>query len=144
MIGAAAHEECEVTLIMPGCPPVVLPDSELYWGFFRWRSNNRTRWFRDGLANYASHIMMRHVLQIVARRWPNRPVCPRTVNYASLDALATVGTDLLDWSQFEDEGAGDYYPAAGGLVFLMVERFGEAWLGDFIRRIGSRSHSRSA
>jgi hypothetical protein len=116
----------------------VLPD--LVWGpsLLHASLNNYTRWFRDGLANYAGYVAS----QIVSDEM-DCPECPARVGTVlhdhPLSQLSEIGTGLFSWLQSSRSGhERDYYSAALGLFLLIEERFGEQTIRDIVAEIGAR------
>jgi len=116
----------------------VLPD--LTWGALglNVHVNNYTRWFRDGLANYAGYV----AYQIVARDMPreqrlyHRQTLLHTTPFSS---LARIGDDLFSWPQSshtKDERT--YYSAALGLFLLIADTYGEEAIREIVREIAIR------
>ncbi len=116
----------------------VLPD--LDWGPARLHAslNNYTRWFRDGLANYAGYVAS----QVVSEEM-DCPECPGRVatvlHDRPLSQLDKIGTGLFSWLQSSRSGhERDYYSAALGLFLLIEDRFGEQTIRDIVAQIGTR------
>ena len=116
----------------------VLPD--LGWGAFGLQSNinNYTRWFRDGLANYAGYVACEKLSDEM-----DCPECPIRIG-ALLHAnpfseLSRIGARLFSWSQSshgEHERA--YYNAALGLFLLIENRFGQQAIRDIVAEIAKQ------
>jgi hypothetical protein len=113
----------------------VLPD--LGWGAFGLKTNvnNYTRWFRDGLANYAGYVACEELSDEM-----NCPDCPIRIGallHASpFSELRRPGTRLFTWSQSspgQHERA--YYNAALGLFLLIENRFGQQVIRDIVAEI---------
>lgn len=116
----------------------VLPD--LGWGPPRLGAslNNYTRWFRDGLANYAGYVAS----QVVSDEM-DCPDCQArmaaVLHDHPLSQLGEIGTGLFSWLQSSRSGhERDYYSAALGLFLLIEERFGEQTIRDIVAEIGAR------
>lgn len=134
VLGAWIHEFFELTLFSTKAPPTVLMDAELEWGLLRWKSLNGTRWYRDGLANYAAHVALASIRRTVTERWPDVDTRPwQSRLFVSLSALSRAGDRLFEWHQF-DRDADELYPAAGGFLFLVQREFGS----DALRRLAQR------
>jgi hypothetical protein len=107
-----------------------------------------TRWFREGLAEYASHLACQAL--VCDKDWHTGEFPKATHNGAMapnpFSSLSRVGTDLFKWHQFTEQPApveripglvpvgkrwGDYYAAAEGLFLVIEDRFGQ----EAIRRI---------
>jgi len=116
----------------------VLPD--LGWGAFGWKSNvnNYTRWFRDGLANYAGYVACEKLSDEI-----DCPDCPMRIGallHASpFSELSRIGTRLFRWSQSSHgEHERGYYNAALGLLLLIENRFGQQAIRDIVAEIAKR------
>ena len=116
----------------------VLPD--VGYGRFGLRGsvNNYTRWFRDGLANYAGYL----ACEILSDEL-DCPECPTHVasvlHTSPLSRLATVRTRLFSWSQSSSgEHERDYYNAALGLFLLIEDRFGQQAIRDILAEVATR------
>jgi hypothetical protein len=116
----------------------VLPD--LGWGAFGLKTNvnNYTRWFRDGLANYAGYVACEELSDEM-----NCPDCPIRIGallHASpFSELSRTGTRLFSWSQSshgQHERA--YYNAALGLFLLIENRFGQQVIRDIVAEIAKQ------
>lgn len=130
------HELVETSLANPKGGRV-LPD--LSWGPFglNFAVNNHTRWFRDGLSNYAAYI----ACEIVSDEM-DCPECPTRVaallHASPFSELARIGTQLFSWSQSshtDNERA--YYNAALGLFLLIEDRFGRQAIRDSLAETAS-------
>jgi hypothetical protein len=131
------HELVETSLVSR-VGGSVLPD--LTWGtfFLRMHFNNYTRWFRDGLANYAGFI----AYQIVAGEVPSdRKLYQQEalLHTEPFSSLATVGGKLFSWPQSSrSEHERSYYNAALGLFLLIADTFGEQAIRDMVAEIAQR------
>ncbi|MEN6332813.1 MAG: hypothetical protein ABFE01_01045, partial [Phycisphaerales bacterium] len=116
----------------------VLPD--LAWGgiVVTIHLNNYTRWFRDGLANYAGYI----AYEIVSSQIPSqqRLQYHETLLHTSpFTSLAQVGDKLFTWPQSpstEDERT--YYNAALGLFLLIADTYGPQTIPYIVREVAER------
>jgi len=116
----------------------VLPD--VGWGVFGRKTdvNNYTRWFRDGLANYAGYIACERLTDEM-----DCPDCPIRIG-ALLHArpfseLSRIGTRLFSWSQSSHgEHERSHYNAALGLFLLIENRFGQQAIRDIVAEIARR------
>jgi hypothetical protein len=116
----------------------VLPD--VRWGPFGFgaTATNYTRWFRDGLANYAGYVACEVLSAEV-----DCPECATPVaallHSSPFSALSRVRTRLFSWSQ---SGSGnderDKYNAALGLFVLIQERFGQKAIHDILAEVATR------
>ena len=117
----------------------VLPD--LTWGALglHLHVTNYTRWFRDGLANYAGYIAYRLVAAEVpaGQRLYHRQTLLHTEPFSS---LAQVGSDLFSWPQSSRTGRERmYYNASLGLFLLIVDAHGEGAIREIVGQIASRT-----
>jgi len=116
----------------------VLPD--LAWGgiVLTVHLNNYTRWFRDGLANYAGYI----AYEVVSSQIPSRQRLQyrQTLLHTSpFTSLAQVGDKLFTWPQSpstEDERT--YYNAALGLFLLIADTYGPQTIPYIVREVAER------
>lgn len=123
------HEAFECHLIMPQYPPSVLGD-------FKWKgmkTKHYTRWFRDGLATYASYCAIQHLL----RQYPHENVAASDLIKfpRPLSSLAKVRASLFKWDQFDSSKSDNkMYQASFGLFLLLEHEFGRevlhAWISD--------------
>lgn len=123
------HEAFECHLILPQYPPSVLGD-------FAWKgikTRHYTRWFRDGLATYASYCAIQHLL----RQYPHENVAASDlIKFPKpLSSLAKVRANLFKWDQFDSSKSNnELYQASFGLFLLLEHEFGRsvlrAWISD--------------
>jgi hypothetical protein len=118
------HELVETSLVARAGGQI-LPD--LSWRGFALRVhfNNYTRWFRDGLANYAGYVAYGIVATEIPdeQRSPYRQALLHTNPFTS---LAKVKGKLFSWPQSSaTERERTYYNAALGLFLLIAETYGE-------------------
>ena len=131
-ISVMVHEACETHLINPR-ELLVMPDFHAQYGFLGWHFKYRTRWFRDGLANYvgykASEAFRRHLeeegIKVEGMRFAQSSARPFT-------ELARVRGRLFDWAQNSKE---DYYAAATGLFFLLEHYKGAECIPAIVRKL---------
>jgi hypothetical protein len=131
------HEVVETSLVSK-TGGAVLPD--LAWGVpcARLNLNNYTRWFRDGLANYAGFITYETTAAEFAgdQKLYQQEALVHTEPFSS---LAQVGDRLFSWpqaSKMEQERA--YYNAALGLFLLIADTSGEQAIRDIVHEIARR------
>jgi hypothetical protein len=125
------HELVETSLAGGRAQGLVLPD--LSWGTLGLsvHVNNYTRWFRDGLANYAGYVAYKALSEDVPSS--HRLQYRQTVLHTNpCSGLAQIGDRLFSWRQssrtrYERE----YYNAALGLFLLIEDVYGQ----EAIRRI---------
>lgn len=116
----------------------VLPD--LAWDVpgVRLALNNYTRWFRDGLANYAGFIAYETTVAEVPsdQKLYRQGTLLHTEPFSS---LAQVGTGLFAWPQSSRaELERRYYNAALGLFLLIADTAGEQAIREIVHEIGRR------
>lgn len=131
------HELVETSLAGPEGGRV-LPD--LQWGPFglSFAVNNHTRWFRDGLSNYAGYVACE-----IASDEMDCAECPTRVaallHASPFSELAQIGTRLFSWSQSSHtDYERAYYNAALGLFLLIEDRFGQQAIRDILAEIATR------
>lgn len=131
------HELVETSLAGPEGGRV-LPD--LSWGPFGLNIavNNRTRWFRDGLSNYAGYV----ACEIVSDEM-DCPECPTRVaallHASPFSELSRIGTRLFSWSQSShSDYERAYYNAALGVFLLIEDRFGQQAIRDILAEVATR------
>jgi hypothetical protein len=129
------HELVETSLAAGGSDLNVLPD--LAWGAFglNLQLNNRTRWFRDGLANYAGYVA--HEIfseQIPAeQRLHHRQAL---IHVSPFSSLEQVGGRLFSWPQTSNvESERENYNAALGLFLVIADNFGEQAIRDIMAEV---------
>ncbi len=113
----------------------VLPD--LSWGILglNFHVNNYTRWFRDGLANYAGFVAHETLAEGIPAelRLHHRQALVHTHPFS---ALAQIGDRLFSWPQSSHTAyERDYYSAALGLFLLIADTFGEQAIRDMVGEI---------
>jgi hypothetical protein len=136
-----AHESCETHLIDPR-EFLVMGDIEAKHGFVHFTLKYHTRWFRDGLANYAGYKVtefLRHQLpqdeQIEPdplggqRQPPMRFVQDSMQPFSD---LAKIKDKVFDWNQ---NSKADNYDAATGLFLLIEERKGPEAIAAILRKL---------
>jgi hypothetical protein len=132
------HELVETSLAAGRKNGVVLPDPA--WGVLglAMHVNNYTRWFREGLANYAGYVAYEALCEEIpsSHRLRYRQVLLHTNPFSS---LATVGDKLFSWvqsSQTTQERT--YYNAALGLFLLMEDTYGQKAIRDIVNELATR------
>lgn len=133
------HELVETSVATGRDQGQVLPD--LSWGPFGLRAhiNNYTRWFRDGLANYAGFIAYEVLTEDegFAEHPEARAALLHTRPFSALDR---VGTKLFSWPQSSHtRQERDYYNAALGLFLLIRDRYGEQAIRDIVEQLDTRA-----
>jgi hypothetical protein len=125
------HELTKLSLVDPARPPLILADQKT--GPMM-KTSYLTRWFREGLANYAELLIYEKMRERNATEGGS-PLSSFESNHVyqqPLSALAKVGPTLFEWEQFNDSTHDrDYYNAAMGLFVLLEHRFGE----DAVRKV---------
>lgn len=127
------HELTKLSLVDPARPPLVLPDQKSN-PLLKIRYN--TRWFREGLANYAEFLVYEQMRERAPREdgsyTPLSTFESTHVYQQPLTSLAEVREELFHWDGFGDR-ANDpkYFNAAMGLFILVEDQFGK----DAVRRV---------
>jgi len=120
------HELTKLSLVDPARPPLILPDQK---AGPMMRTHYLTRWFREGLANYAEFLVYEKMRERAAEGEGHTALSPYESNHVfqqPLSALATVGPDIFTWREFSDKTHDrDYFNAAMGLFILLEKRFGD-------------------
>ncbi len=132
------HELAETSLAAGRKGGVVLPDPS--WGLLgiTVHVNNHTRWFREGLANYAGFVAYRTLSEDIpsARRLHQRQTLLHTNPFTG---LATVGDKLFSWVQSSRlEYERSYYNAALGLFLLVEDTYGPEAIRAIVAEIRTR------
>jgi len=129
-----AHELVEVSLIFRKSPGAVLADIAGPVPLLGPRLLNYTRWFREGLANYAGHLAY---VKLRGQIEAERPAGRSGMFSHPFSSLDSVGDRLFRWHQYSAERLDDeYYNAALGLFLLIHEEFGP----DGVKRIVQGMH----
>ena len=128
------HEICEIYLMHP--PKLLaMPDVLIQKGFLSYHFRYRTRWFRDGLANFvglkASEAFRR---QLIADGIEPGPMHFTANSMRPLFELSKVRADVFLWAQSSTR---DYYPAATALFLLLEERHGSTVVADIVHELPS-------
>ncbi len=132
------HEMVEISLARNETGGRVLPD--VAWGLFGFNAHasNYTRWFRDGLANYAGYIAYEMAREDLAGA-EGAPAGQALVHSEPFSALSRTGRRLFSWSLYSrSKRQDDYYNAALGLFLLLEHRYGEQAIRDITTEIGRR------
>ena len=133
----AVHELVETSLV-DRADGQVLPD--LAWGALGLsvHVNNYTRWFRDGLANYAGYV----AYEIVAAEMPSEQTLQHRqtlVHERPFTSLAKVRDRLFSWSQSPvTKRERTYYNAALGLFLLIADAYGEQTIHYIMDEVAQR------
>ncbi len=136
--GLFMHEMAEMSLIFHKPPGVVLPDAAGKFLVFKPKLLNYTRWFRDGMANYAAYLAyLKLRLQIEAERPPTE----WAIHSHPFSSLDKVGTKLFKWHQYSPaRWSDDYYNAALGLFLLVTDQFGPDSIKNIFQRINQQDY----
>jgi len=132
------HELVETSLVCSQTEGRLLPD--LGWGTLglKVHLNNYTRWFREGLANYAGYVAHKVVSDELARSESPHLRDP-LVHTRPFSSLSDIGCRLFSWPQSSRSGhEREYYNAALGLFLLLEDRFGEEAIRDIMAEIAAR------
>lgn len=132
------HELVETSLASGRRTGVVLPDPS--WGLLglAMHVNNYTRWFREGLANYAGYVAYEAISEEIpsSRRLPYRQMLLHMNPFSS---LALVRDGLFSWVQSSrTTQERTYYNAALGLFLLVKDTYGEKAIRDIVSEIATR------
>tara|TARA_R110001592_G_scaffold77298_2_gene232761 strand:- start:295 stop:1665 length:1371 start_codon:yes stop_codon:yes gene_type:complete len=126
------HELTKLSLVDPARPPLILADQKT--GPMM-KTHYFTRWFREGLANYAELLVYEKMRERVVEGENYTALSSFESNHVfqqPLSALAKVGPALFSWEDFGENAQNrDYYNAAMGLFILLEHRYGE----DAIRKV---------
>ncbi len=132
------HELVETSLAGGANGARVLPD--LAWGLpgLQVHVNNYTRWFREGMANYAGYL----AYEAFARALPTElrlAYRDALVHTSPFSSLAEFGDRLFSWPQSSDVDAERLgYNAALGLFLLIADTHGEQAIRDIMRELAGR------
>lgn len=132
------HELIETSLVAGTAGGRVLPD--LGWGALGLTAhlNNYTRWFRDGLANYAGFVACRILAEDLARSQSPQREDP-LLHDRPFSSLSRIGARLFSWPQSSHSNhEKEYYNAALGLFLLIADRFGEQAIRDIMAEVTAR------
>jgi len=132
------HELVETSLAAGRKNGMVLPDPS--WDLLGLvvHVNNGTRWFRDGLANYAGYVAYRALSEDIpsSHRLRYRQTLLHTSPFS---ALAAVGDKLFSWVQSSrTRYERMYYNAALGLFLLVEDTYGSEAIRKIVAEIGAR------
>lgn len=132
------HEMVETSMACSTANGRVLPDVGWSFLFFGAHLDNDTRWFRDGLANYAGFVAYQTIRKGVDTS--EEPLAGRElIHNKPFTLLDQVGDKLFSWSQYSrDKQQEDYYNAALGLFLLIADEYGEQSIRDITAGIASR------
>jgi len=132
------HELVETSLAAGRKHGVVLPDPS--WGVLgiAVHVNNYTRWFREGLANYAGYVAYDVLSRDIpsARRLHYRQMLLHTSPFSS---LGMVHDRLFSWAQSSQVGyERTYYNAALGLFLLIEDTYGQEAIRKIVEEVATR------
>ncbi len=133
----AVHELVETSLV-DRAGGQILPD--LSWGMLglSMHVNNYTRWFRDGLANYAGYV----AYEIVAGEMPSEQTLHHRqtlLHDRPFTSLRRVGDRLFSWPQSSaTQRERTYYNAALGLFLLIADTDGEQTIRYIMDEVAQR------
>ncbi len=139
------HEGIEFTLMNPD-ETIALPDLQYRYteGLFgltllRYTSQFKTRWFRDGFSEYATHLAEKEMAAFARLSWPDAtPSTERSARIRPFSLLAEYGPDLLEWNQYDQlDKEKRMYSAAIGLFLLLEHRFGRESIKQILAEIRS-------
>ena len=128
------HEVVEMSLFWPKNGGRVLPDPAWEWCWFKANVRNYTRWFREGLANYAGYIAYKTIQPEIDTKIALAE--RRRLHEHPFSSLSKVGKKLFKWHQYSDDGLDtDYYSAALGLFLLIRDKFGEDAIKEIVLEV---------
>lgn len=131
------HELVETSLVNKAGGQV-LPD--LSWGMLglNVHVNNYTRWFRDGLANYAGYV----AYETVAAGMPSEQTLHHRqtlLHDRPFTSLVKIGDKLFSWPQSSaTQRERTYYNAALGLFLLIADTYGEQTIRYIMNEVAQR------
>jgi hypothetical protein len=132
------HELVETSLACNDVEGRVLPDVGWHVLGLGAHVNNYTRWFRDGLSNYAGYIAYETACDDLSDR-EDPPAGRALVHSRPFSCLSQIGGDLFSWSQYSHaKQQEDYYNAALGLFLLIEAEYGEQAIRDITAEITRR------
>ena len=132
------HEMTEMSLVFHEAPGVVMPDAAGQVLFFRPKLLNYTRWFREGMANYAAY---RSYLKLRSETKGNGRRMRWSIHSRPFSSLGRVGNKLFRWHQYSRNRLdGDYYNAAFGLFLLMDKVYGPETVPRIMKQVYRRDY----
>ncbi len=135
------HELVETSLASGVAGGRVLPDISWNALLLRVHINNYTRWFREGMANYAGYIAFE--MMAAQMSGAGRPDFRETLLHTNpFSSLAQVRDRLFSWPQSAADMESErlYYNAALGLFLLLADTFGEPALRDLMGEIATQKN----
>jgi hypothetical protein len=136
------HELMECSLIFPKEGGRVLTDLRWKWFIFSGVYQNYTRWFREGLGNYAGYLaydMASGDANFAASQISS--ACIPFMFGRPFSSLSRIGKKLFSWHQYSSNKLDhDYYNASLGLFLLIRNRFGEESIRQIMGEIKKRGH----
>ncbi|MEM8955402.1 MAG: hypothetical protein AAGD22_14710 [Verrucomicrobiota bacterium] len=120
--GVAGHEYFEFSACVGGGNLRVAADPEIEWHGIPMRARSFTRWYRDGMADYAAIVWI-DKLNGRAGVLPEDRIS--VVHQENAEAsLKRLGARIFDWTQFRKVGNTPYYEASLGLMLRLEEAYG--------------------
>jgi len=120
------HELAKLSLVDPARPPLILADQKSN-PLVKIRYN--TRWFREGLANYAEYLIYEKIRERAGAEHGDTSLTTFEMTHVyqePLTSLAKLGPELFNWDAFNATANNpDYFNAAMGLFILVEDQFGE-------------------
>ena len=132
-----AHELVETSLVVPTNGQPVLIDI----GFQPLAINNHTRWFRDGLGDYAQILLRRKRIaegHFPGDGSPGSILVWNTYPEAPIHSLAQVKDRIFTWNQF-GKNTNEYYFAAAGVFLLLENAVGQEGVKKYIAAVQSHA-----
>lgn len=127
------HELAKLSLVDPARPPLILDDQKENPLV---KTRYYTRWFREGLANYAEFLVYEKMRERTAADGGAVPLSTFENNHVyqqPLTSLSKVGADLFTWDSFDDRANNpDYFNAAMGLFILVEDKYGDGAIRTII------------
>ncbi|MEM7147523.1 MAG: hypothetical protein AAF591_20575 [Verrucomicrobiota bacterium] len=138
-VGLAGHEHFEFSACVGGGNLRVAMDPEIEWRGIPFRARSYTRWYRDGMADYAAIVWVDKMNGRVGIPEKDRVWVVHQKNAEA--SLKRLGTRIFDWTQFREKGNTPYYEASLGLMLRLEERYGREKIREWNEAI-SQSTSR--
>jgi hypothetical protein len=104
-----------------------------------------TRWFREGLSNYAGYISFKFLLsKINVTEQMNKTLLYNGLERHPFSNLNKIGKKLFQWHQIKGgvyDNNIDYYEAALGLFLLIEDRYGIEAIAEIGKEINELNHA---
>ncbi len=134
---ALTHELTETSLTYPDKQGKLKIFHQTRFLIFITTFDDYTRWFREGLSNYAGYIALDYL-----RTNPDEKLSgvwdAAITNETPFTALDEVGDKLFKWEQNANQKIkGDYYSAALGLFLLMENKYGRDSIKNILTELNN-------